>query len=69
MSLTKCSGIFVVSSSHPEPLAMLHTLSNTQQQQQSQFPNKLPQWFSPNILKYYVLVHDMVEAEAAKYGP
>ncbi|XP_052230198.1 trafficking protein particle complex subunit 8-like isoform X4 [Dreissena polymorpha] len=58
--------IFVVSSSHPEPLAMLHTLSNTQQQQQSQFPNKLPQWFSPNILKYYVLVHDMVEAEAAK---
>ncbi|XP_052816266.1 trafficking protein particle complex subunit 8-like isoform X2 [Mya arenaria] len=58
--------IFVVSSNHPEPLRMLQTLSSSQQQQQSQFPNKLPQWFSPNILKYYVIVHDMVEAEAQK---
>ncbi|XP_060558094.1 trafficking protein particle complex subunit 8-like isoform X2 [Ruditapes philippinarum] len=58
--------IFVVSSNHTDPLAMLQTLSSSQQQQQSQFPNKLPHWFCPNILKYYVLVHDVVEAEASK---
>ncbi|KAL4234283.1 Trafficking protein particle complex 8 [Mactra antiquata] len=46
--------------------SMLQTLSSSQQQQQSQFPNKLPLWFSPNILKYYVLLHDVVEAEASK---
>lgn len=65
-SLTFVLCIFVVSSNHTDPLAMLQTLSSSQQQQQSQFPNKLPHWFSPNILKYYVLVHDVVEAEASK---
>jgi len=64
--LNQCVGIFVVTSNHPDPLAMLQTLSSSQQQQQSQFPNKLPQWFCPNILKYYVIVHDVVEAETSK---
>ena len=65
--LTLPPGIFVVSSNHPDPLAMLQTLSSSQQQQQSQFPHKLPQWFCPNILKFFVILHDVVEAEAQKW--
>lgn len=65
--LKHCLGcVFVVSSNHQDPLGMFSTLSSSQQQQQTQFPNKLPHWFCPNILKYYVLVHDVVEVETSK---
>lgn len=58
--------MFVVSSGHTDPLGVFNTLSQQQSQQHNQFPNKLPKWFCPNILKYYVLLHDVVEGEQAK---
>ncbi|CAI9716399.1 particle complex subunit 8-like isoform X1 [Octopus vulgaris] len=58
--------MFVVSSGHTDPVGVFNTLSQQQSQQHNQFPNKLPKWFCPNILKYYVLLHDVVEGEQAK---
>ncbi|XP_048756747.2 trafficking protein particle complex subunit 8-like isoform X2 [Ostrea edulis] len=58
--------IFVVSSGHSDPINAFNTLSSNQHQQQTQFPTKMPRWFCPGILKYYVLVHDVVEGEDAK---
>ena len=63
----KFLGMFVVSSGHTDPLGVFNTLSQQQSQQHNQFPNKLPKWFCPNILKYYVLLHDVVEGEQAKW--
>lgn len=60
-------GMFVVSSGHTDPVGVFNTLSQQQSQQHNQFPNKLPKWFCPNILKYYVLLHDVVEGEQAKW--
>ncbi|XP_064640195.1 trafficking protein particle complex subunit 8-like isoform X2 [Lineus longissimus] len=58
--------VFVVSSSHVDPMDQFQKLAQQQHQQQHQSPNKLPKWFSPNILKFYVLMHDVVEGEEAK---
>lgn len=62
-----CPGIFVVSSGHSDPITAFNSLSSNQHQQQTQFPTKMPRWFCPGILKYYVLLHDVVEGEDAKY--
>lgn len=62
-----CPGIFVVSSGHSDPITAFSSLSSNQHQQQTQFPTKMPRWFCPGILKYYVLLHDVVEGEDAKY--
>lgn len=65
--LSHClSCIFVVSSGHSDPITAFNSLSSNQHQQQTQFPTKMPRWFCPGILKYYVLLHDVVEGEDAK---
>ncbi|XP_074645318.1 trafficking protein particle complex subunit 8-like [Tubulanus polymorphus] len=58
--------IFVVTSSHADPMDQFQKLSQQQHQQQHGSSNKLPKWFSPNILKYYVLLHDVVDGEESK---
>ena len=60
------SGIFVVSSSHADPLDQFGKLTQQQHTQQHQHANQLPKWFCPNIFRYYVLLHDVVEGEQAK---
>lgn len=59
--------VFVVSSNHPEPMEQFGWLTAQQHQQQHQQPHKLPKWFCPNVLRYYVLVHDVMEGQEAKY--
>jgi len=61
------AGMFVVSSSHADPMEEFSRLTQHQHTQQHQQPHKLPKWFSPNILRYYVLVHDVTEQAEAKY--
>lgn len=58
----------MVSSQHPEPMEQFNKLTTQQHQQQHQHPNKLPKWFCPNILHYYVLLHDVAQANEAKYA-
>jgi hypothetical protein len=67
INLNQSPGIFVVSSGHSDPINAFNSLSSTQHQQQTQYPTKMPRWFCPGILKYYVLIHDVVEGEDAKY--
>ncbi|XP_050396209.1 trafficking protein particle complex subunit 8 isoform X1 [Patella vulgata] len=65
--LNNCLGcIFVVSSSHADPVATFQSLANQQLQQQQQFPNKTPRWFCQGILHYFVLLHDVIEGEQAR---
>ncbi|KAJ8303460.1 hypothetical protein KUTeg_019856 [Tegillarca granosa] len=59
-------GIFVVSSGHSDPISMFNNLADQQIQQQTQFPTKMPRWFCPTVMKYYVLLHDVTEGEDAK---
>lgn len=58
--------IFVVTSSHPDPMEQFSKLTQQQHQQQHQNANKLPKWFCPNVLRYYVLLHDVVDGDEAK---
>jgi len=60
------AGMFVVSSSHADPMEEFSRLTQQQHAQQHQQQHKLPKWFSPNILRYYVLVHDVTEQAEAK---
>ncbi|XP_060083234.1 trafficking protein particle complex subunit 8-like [Ylistrum balloti] len=65
--LNHCVGcVFVVSSGHSDPITGFNNLAGQQYQQQTQFPNKMPRWLAPNLLKYYVLLHDVTEGEDAK---
>ena len=52
------AGMFVVASSNADPMTEFNSLTQLQHEQQHQHPNKLPKWFCPNILRYYVLLHD-----------
>ncbi|XP_071092381.1 trafficking protein particle complex subunit 8-like isoform X2 [Haliotis cracherodii] len=62
--LSHCVGcIFVASSGQSDPIATFTSLTNQQLQQQQQFPNKVPRWFCPGILTYYVLLHDVSDGE------
>lgn len=56
-----------MSSSQADPLSVFTTLANQQLTQQHQFPNKAPRWFCQGILHYYVLLHDVVDCEQARY--
>jgi hypothetical protein len=58
--------MFVVSSSHPDPMEEFIKLTQLQHTQQHQQPHKLPKWFTPNILRYYVLIHDVSEQLESK---
>ncbi|XP_076111682.1 trafficking protein particle complex subunit 8-like isoform X2 [Mytilus galloprovincialis] len=65
--LNHCLGcVFVVSSGHTDPLSMFNSLVNQQSTQQTQNPSKIPRWFCPGTLRYYVLLHDVIEGEDAK---
>lgn len=65
--LNHCLGcVFVVSSGHSDPLSMFNSLVNQQSTQQTQNPSKIPRWFCPGTLRYYVLLHDVIEGEDAK---
>lgn len=65
--LNHCLGcVFVVSSGHSDPLSMFNSLVNQQSTQQTQNPSKIPRWFCPGSLRYYVLLHDVIEGEDAK---
>jgi len=50
--------IFAVSTLSPNPVEQLRTLSANQHRQQHEKAGSYPTYFCPNILKYYVLVHD-----------
>ncbi|KAK3085582.1 hypothetical protein FSP39_005648 [Pinctada imbricata] len=62
--LNDCLGL---SSGHTDPINAFNTLNGQQHQQQTQYPNKVPRWFCPAVLKYFVLLHDVCEGEDAKY--
>lgn len=54
--------LLVVSSSDNNPVeTMIQLGQSLNQMEDSAFPGKLPKWFSSNILKYYIIVHDNVE--------
>lgn len=57
----------MVSSAQADPLSMFTALANQQMTQQQQFPNKAPRWFCQGVLHYYVLLHDVVDGEQARY--
>ncbi len=61
------SCIYVVSTSHLDPLDQFQKL--ILQQQQSTTTNRFPKWFFPHIqntYKYFVLLHDVQEGEISK---
>ncbi|CAL4116832.1 unnamed protein product, partial [Meganyctiphanes norvegica] len=58
--------IIVVSSGSENPMEQLNRLSQYQHQQQHQTPARYPKWFSPNILKYFLLIHDVTAASQEK---
>jgi len=51
--------IFVVSTSASNPVEQLRALSQTQHRHQHDKPGTYPQYFNPNIMKCYILVHDV----------
>ncbi|XP_046999759.1 trafficking protein particle complex subunit 8 isoform X1 [Schistocerca americana] len=51
--------ILVVSSAETNPLDMLVHMGQQLQQLQNVTPAKLPKWFCPDVLRYYVLLHDV----------
>ncbi|CAH1153382.1 unnamed protein product [Phaedon cochleariae] len=55
--------ILVVSSSDNNPVETVEKLAQSLNQLHSREPGKLPKWFSSNILKYYVIVHDNIEGD------
>ncbi len=65
--------IFVVSSSEENPLEQLNNLVQTQRKAQHEKSvnsnsnsNQYPQYFSSNIFKYFVLLHDVYTVEESK---
>ncbi|KAJ8941445.1 hypothetical protein NQ318_016077 [Aromia moschata] len=58
------SCVLVVSSSDNNPAETFIELSQSLNQVQSTTPGKLPKWFSSNVLKYYVILHDNVEGNS-----
>lgn len=43
------------------------TLEQNLNQVQNTVSGKLPKWFNPNILKYYVIVHDNIEGSLTEW--
>ena len=62
----KYSGILVVSSVENNPSETLQHMSLQLQQLQNIAPAKLPKWFGPGVLRYYVLVHDAMDGDNDK---
>ena len=61
-------GILVVSTRHPDPMHAFASLSSRQNSiQNSSDKNKQSySWFSNNILRYYLLLHDVSDGEDRK---
>ncbi|MGH0149950.1 UNVERIFIED_CONTAM: hypothetical protein FKN15_016344 [Acipenser sinensis] len=57
------SGMLVVSSNEPQPVEQFLKLSQEQHRIQHSSDYTYPKWFTPNTLKYYVLLHDISEVE------
>ncbi|XP_064097927.1 trafficking protein particle complex subunit 8-like isoform X2 [Macrobrachium nipponense] len=55
--------IIVIASTSENPLDQLNRLSQYQHQQHHQTPARFPKWFSPNILKFYLLIHDVAAGD------
>ncbi|KAL3290126.1 hypothetical protein HHI36_023491 [Cryptolaemus montrouzieri] len=53
--------ILVVSSNDSNPAETMIQLAQSLNQMYNSIPGKLPKWFSSNILKYYVIIHDIIE--------
>ena len=58
--------MLVVSSAENNPAEALQYMGLQLQQLQNVTPGKLPKWFGPSILRYYVLVHDAVDGDNDK---
>lgn len=54
--------MFVVSSSESEPLEALNTLIHHLHTLQNSAQAKVPKWFTSNVLKYFILLHDTNDA-------
>jgi len=55
-----------VSSVENNPSETLQHMSLQLQQLQNIAPAKLPKWFGPGVLRYYVLVHDAMDGDNSK---
>lgn len=58
--------IFVVSSSHHDPLSQINDLTQQQMLHQQQNSSHNARWFFSYIFKYYLLLHDMSSENLAK---
>ncbi|XP_021914689.1 trafficking protein particle complex subunit 8 isoform X2 [Zootermopsis nevadensis] len=58
--------ILVVSSAENNPVETVQHMGLQLQQLQNITPAKLPKWFGPGVLRYYVLVHDAVDGDNDK---
>lgn len=58
--------MLVVSSAENNPLDMLVHMGQQLQQLQNVTPAKLPKWFCPDVLRYYVLLHDVSGSASEK---
>ncbi|KAG8442101.1 hypothetical protein GDO86_011047 [Hymenochirus boettgeri] len=58
--------MLVVSSHEPEPVEQFLKLSQEQHRIQHSSDYSYPKWFTPNTLKYYVLVHDASTGDEQK---
>ena len=59
-SLTSCPGLFVVSSNNTDPLNAFQSLSSALDSQQPS-DSIHSKWFSTNIFKYYLMIHDVTD--------
>ncbi|CAH8591436.1 unnamed protein product [Schistosoma curassoni] len=50
--------IFVLTTAHPDPIRGFTELTQSQSNQQHHLPGSRPFWFTENVLKFYVLLHD-----------
>ncbi|XP_029943533.1 trafficking protein particle complex subunit 8 isoform X2 [Salarias fasciatus] len=55
--------LLVASSSEPSPVDQFQQLSQEQHRVQHGGDVPLPRWFTPNTLKYYVLLHDVADGD------
>ncbi|NP_001085189.1 uncharacterized protein LOC432274 [Xenopus laevis] len=58
--------MLIVSSHEPEPLEQFLKLSQEQHRIQHSTDYSYPKWFTPNTLKYYVLMHDVSTVDEQK---
>lgn len=54
--------ILAVSSTDADPVESMIHLAQTLNQMQNQASAKMPKWFTSNVLRYYVMVHDIADS-------